>query len=81
MVHILLKSKSSESPYLKKSQTEIKDNKVSLFVFLITKGKVKNIKSEIALIEDYMSFFAKCEHERKIVKYLKEAMDIIYTYN
>ena len=81
MVHILLKSKYSESPLLKRSQAEIKDSKVSLFVFLLVKGKVKNLKSEVALIEDYMAFLAKCEHEKKIVKYLKEALDIIFSFN
>ncbi len=84
MVNILLKAKFSDTPMLRKtpkSSKEIKDNKTSLFVFLIVKSKVRYLRSEIALIEDYMSCFAKCEHEKKMVKYLKEAIDQIFGYN
>lgn len=80
MVHIMLKAKETDSPFLKKSQTEIKDNKASVFVLLIAKSRNKFLKSELALIEDYISFFVKCEHEKKIVRYLKEALDIIYNF-
>lgn len=74
-------SKIAETPQMKKSLGEIKDKQTSVLLFLIVRSKVKNLMSEIAFIEDYLSFFIKCRHEKKILKNLKDAVDLIFSYN
>lgn len=69
MAHVYLKSKYCDSPNARKG--EIDFLKRNFYVYVLIYAKIPNLPSEIMFMDDYINYFQGCDHEKKIVSYIK----------
>lgn len=81
MVHTQFKVRICETHLLSnKKECEIKEKLTIVFLILLLKSSLNEIKSDFSFIDDYTSFYAKCDYERKVLKTMKDALDLIINY-